>query len=256
VVVTTGTDTLEEVAYLLHLLWRRDEPVVVTGAMRTADAPGSDGPANVLAAVTVAASPTARGHGCLVTLNNQVHSAAAVRKSHTTSPAAFRSVGAVPVGEVHEGTARLAAPAPRPTPLPLPAALGDVPRVALLRVTLDDDAELFRHAASHYDGVVVEVFGAGHVPSWWVEPLREAARRIPVAVVSRTGEGRLLRGSYGFPGSERDLVSADTLLIDGFDGIKARILLTLALLSSSDRTEVTRAVLANCPGRTHTEVTS
>lgn len=236
-VVTTGTDTLEEVAYLFDLAWTREEPVVVTGAMRPADGTSSDGPANLLAAVTVAADPDARRRGCLAVLNDEVHAARTVRKSHTTQLNAFTSSEGCPAGEVHENQVRWRHGTPRRA-LPFPTTVESVPRVAVLRLTLDQDVELLDHAVATHDGVVVEAFGAGHVPSWWVEALGRAVRQVPVAVTSRTGTGALLRSSYGFPGSEQDLVNVGVHLVDDMDGPKARILLTAALLCSSDRKEV------------------
>ena len=237
-VVTTGTDTLEEVAYVFDLVWNRDEPLVVTGAMRTADAAGSDGPGNLLGAVTVAASAEARGRGCLVVLNDDVHSGRAARKIHTTRLDAFESFGQPPLGRVHEGRTLLRAVDPRQPVAQLPARFTAVPRVALLRLTLDQDVDLLEYAAATHDGVVIEVFGAGHVPAWWVDALRAAVQRVPIAITSRTGEGALLRNSYGFRGSERDLADIGLHFMDEMDGVKARILLIAALLTSSDREEV------------------
>ena len=230
VVVTTGTDTLEEVAYLFHLLWGRPEPLVVTGAMRTADAPGADGPANVLGAVTVAATPQARERGCLVVMNDEVHAAQTVQKTHTSSPAAFRSPGSGPIGRVHEGRALLGPRPPRPAPMQL-QGVTHVPKVALLRVALDDDTVLLSRAVEAYDGVVVESLGGGHVPAWWVEPLLDAARRVPVVLASRTGCGPLLSSTYGFTGSERQLLAGGLLSAGALDGLKARVLLTVALMA-------------------------
>lgn len=248
IVLTTGTDTLEEVSYLIDLFWRRDEPVVITGAMRTADAASSDGPANLLAAVTVAASPTARGLGCLTVMNDGVHSGRFVRKTHTTRVDAFASVGPGPLGRVHEGRAELGGTAPRArTILPLHPGVDPVPTVALLRLALDLDVELLSYAAQTYDGIVVEAFGAGHVPEWWVDALHDAHQKVPVVVTSRTGSGAMLRRSYGFRGSEKDLLELGLHLFDDMDGVKARILLTAALLTSSDRSE-TDSILRSVSG--------
>ena len=247
VVLTTGTDTLEEVAYLFDLFWCREQPVVVTGAMRTADAPGTDGPSNLLGAVTVAASPEARGRGCLVVINDDVHTGRAVRKAHTTRLDAFTSVGGSSVGRVHEGRALLRPALPRQHVLRMPSQARNVPKVALIRLTLDQDVDLFEHAAQTHDGVVVEVFGAGHIPAWWVDAVERATRRVPVVVTSRTGDGALLRDSYGFRGSERDLVNAGVHVLDELDGVKARILLIAALLTASDRKEVDEIMTSATP---------
>ncbi|WP_202977764.1 asparaginase domain-containing protein [Nocardioides daphniae] len=98
VVVTQGTDTLEEAAFVVDLLWDRPEPVVFTGALRTPDSPGADGPANLLAAVRVAVAEQARGLGVVAVLNDEVHAARLVRKTHSSNPAAFSSPGAGPFG--------------------------------------------------------------------------------------------------------------------------------------------------------------
>jgi L-asparaginase len=102
-VVIQGTDTIEESAFILDLLIGGEKPVVVTGAMRGADAPGADGPANLLAAARVATAPEARGLGTLAVLNYDIHAARFVQKSHTTLPSAFSSPLVGPLGAVVEG---------------------------------------------------------------------------------------------------------------------------------------------------------
>lgn len=230
-VVTQGTDTLEETAYLLDLLWRLPQPLVFTGAMRAADSPGADGPANLLAAVAVAASERARRRGCLVVMNDEIHLARTVRKTHTTSPAAFGSPATGPVGHVQEGAVRFYAPQARRHTLDLPSGEA-IPTVALIPVALGADTGVLDHAAKISDGLVIQAYGGGHVPSWWVAPLLAAAQRIPVVITSRTGSGTLLKSTYGFSGAERGLLEGGLISAVDLDGPKARLLLILIIMTS------------------------
>jgi L-asparaginase len=235
VVVTQGTDTLEETAYAFDLLWDRPAPLIVTGAMRPASAAGADGPANILSAVATAVAPAARDRGCLVVFADEIYRARDVAKLHSTRPAAFGSPGAGPVGAVHEGVARFAAPPPPREPALRPAAERP-PSVALVPVVLGDAGTQLRAvAAAGFDGIVVAAMGAGHVPERLLDPLRDAVGRVPVAAASRTGAGALLRKTYGFPGSERDLHDLGLLDAGALPPLKARILLTLALWAEPDR---------------------
>ncbi|TXS14252.1 asparaginase, partial [Streptomyces sp. adm13(2018)] len=106
-VVVQGTDTLEETAFLLDLLCTTERPVVVTGAMRRPDLPGADGPANLAAALAVAADPACRDLGVLVVMADEIHAARHARKTHTTSVATFASPGTGPLGHVVEGAPRI-----------------------------------------------------------------------------------------------------------------------------------------------------
>ncbi|GIM77114.1 asparaginase [Actinoplanes auranticolor] len=237
VVVTQGTDTLEECAYLLDLLHDRPEPVVVTGSMRPALVAGADGPANLLAALTVAADPGARGRGVLVAFADDIHTAARVRKTHTTSVAAFVSATGGPVGQVVEGRARFVGAGGHRVVLPRPA--GDLlPRVPLVVAALGADAPDRDLAA---DGLVVAALGAGHLPHWWAEPLAELADRMPVVLASRTLAGPVLTGTYSYPGSERDLIGRALIPAGFLDPAKARILLLAVLAGGGDRQRVAAA---------------
>jgi L-asparaginase len=237
IVITMGTDSLEEVAYALELIVTTTIPVVVTGAMRNAGRPGADGPANLLAALRVAASPAANDLGVLVVLEDEVHLARAVRKMHTSSPHAFASPGLGPVGWVTEDRVRVVL-VPR-APRDRVAPSGQVPAVALVRLSLGDDGRMLGALTSlGYVGAVIEVFGAGHVGAGLMPALRALAEEMPVVFASRTGAGELYRETGAFPGSERDLQNAGLIPAGALDGLKARILLALLLASDRPRGEI------------------
>ncbi len=240
IVVTQGTDTLEETAYAFELLTSFDEPVVFTAAMRSSDALSPDGPANLMAAVRVAACPDAQGSGVLVVLNDEIHSATDVRKMHTSSTAAFASPLVGPVGYLSEGRVRvLRKPAGRVT-VDLPRDAGDA-RIASLTVGLDDDDALVGAVVElGYDGLVLAAFGGGHVPSWMVPAIESVARQIPTVLASRTAVGELLRHSYGYAGSETDLLARGLISAVGLTATKARILLRLLLAAGVPRDQIAR----------------
>ncbi len=240
VVVTQGTDTIEESAFALDLLWRSDAPLVVTGAMRNPTLAGADGPANLLAAVRVGSAPAARQMGCLVVLNDDIHAARWVRKTHTTSPAAFRSPDTGPVGLVAEGNVRIWA-RPVRRPLTLEPRQTSLPRTAVVPVVLGDDGETLRRIGEGLDGLVVAAFGAGHVPAAAVEALTELAATMPVILSSRIGSGPVLTSTYGFAGSESDLLARGLIGAGSLDCYKARVLLHLLLASGAERGNITKA---------------
>lgn len=237
-VVVQGTDTIEESAFLLDLLVAGDRPVVVTGAMRGAEAPGADGPANLLAAVRVAAAPDARGLGTLVVLNYAIHAARFVQKSHTALPSAFRSPLAGTLGAVMEGRARFYVRVAR-NPC-LPTADGPPKAVALVKATMGDELQLFSLLAdSGCCGVVIEGMGAGHVHADAVPILGDLARRMPVVLASRVMTGAVFTDTYGYPGSEIDLIGRGLIPAGYLSGLKARLLLGLALRTTSEREAIT-----------------
>ena len=243
VVVTQGTDTLEETAFLADLVWPHAEPLVFTGAMRNPTLAGADGPANLLAAVRVAASSAARDLGTLVVFNDEVHAARWVRKTHSTSTATFASPNVGPIGHVIEERVRVLTRPARREPLPLPAETAplDATRVALYPLTLDDDGLLLDGLTETHHGLVVAGYGVGHVPSALAPVLGTLAERIPVVLTSRTGSGSVLRHTYGAIGSETDLLRRG--LVDGglLDPYKARVLLRLLIATGAGRDTVAEA---------------
>lgn len=238
VVITQGTDTIEETAYFLDLTIERTAPVVVTGAMRNPIMAGADGPANLLAAIQTAASEHLTRVGCVVVMADEIHAARHVHKIHSTSPGAFASPDTGPIGRVVEGNPCLLA---RPLGAPTYLTPRRGVRIGLVTACLGDEGELLRRLDGGFDGVVIAGFGVGHVPAAFVEPLTALASRMPVVLASRTGAGPVLRSTYGFPGSERDLQDR-RLINSGFLGpFKARILLHLLVASGADHQEIVTA---------------
>ena len=243
VVVTQGTDTIEEMAYAWDLLVAGDTPVVVTGAMRHAALTSADGAGNLLDAVRTAASPHARGLGCLVVLNEEIHSARTARKSHTSSLAAFRSAGVGPLGWIAEGEPRLRE---RPYPRISVELPPDAPvvRPPVVTIALDDDG-WWLPAVAQAPGLVVAGTGGGHVPGWLSDRVIELAGRIPVVLASRTGDGEVLTDTYGgFGGSETVLVRGGLIPAGTLDPYKARVLLGLLLSAGADHERIRTTVAA------------
>ncbi len=244
IVITQGTDTIEETAFALDLLWDGDAPIVVTGAMRNASLPGTDGPANLLAAVQVAASDVTRGLGVLVAFNDEIHAARFVSKTHTSRPSAFQSPSAGPIGWVSEGRPVIVA-APRGRFSLNVASGSDVPPVALVRQVLDDDGWILPALASHgFRGAVIEGFGGGHVTPAMVPRIKGLVAQMPVVLASRTGAGEVLSNSYGYPGSEIELLESGLVRAGALDGLKARVLLALCLATDPGAANVVPAFQA------------
>ncbi len=228
-VVSQGTDSLEETAFALDLLWERAEPVVVTGAMRNPSLAGADGPANLLSAIRVAASCEASGAGVLVCLNDEIHAARWVRKTHTSSPSTFQSPGLGPLGWVSEGRPVLVFRPIRNEHVTIRSG-ATIPSVALVKVGLADDGRLLGAVLDlGFDAVVIEGLGGGHVPAAMLPAIDRLVARIPVVLASRAGAGEVLSSTYRFPGGEMDLLGRGVLRAGALDGPKSRMLVILAL---------------------------
>ena len=239
VVVTHGTDTLEESAYFLDLTIAGDKPVVFTGAMRNSSEIGYDGPANLLTSARTAASEAARGLGVLVVLNDTVLAAAEATKTHTESFDSFQSPEFGPLGVVDKGAVII-----RRSPLKrdhIPAAVVTEP-VFLLKLAAGVDSTLIDACLdAHARGIVVEGLGRGNVPPEVVPGIGRALESgIPVVLTSRCQRGRVYQ-SYGYEGGGKRLLDMGVIFADFMNGQKARIKLMLTLTMTGDIAEVRRA---------------
>jgi L-asparaginase len=239
VVLTTGTDTLEELAVMCACIHGGEAPIVVTGANRPASSPGADGPANLLDAVALAGASTAAGLGVVVVFGGEIHAAMTVRKTDSTGPAAFGSPGAGPLGRVVEGRVWLHARPIHPGQL---AVERIEQRVAIVTAALGDDGALIEEAAASHDGVVLVAFGAGHLSPAALRRLRAAVVRMPVLITCRPERSSMLFDTYGFEGSERDLRETGAVCAPFLSAPAARIALLCCLGAGLDRAGIAAAL--------------
>lgn len=251
-VVLQGTDTLEETAFLLDCLLSGPQPVVVTGAMRGSDAAGADGPANLADAVRTAAAEQSRGMGALVVFDGEIHAARFVRKIHTLSLSAFRSVGRAALGRVVEDEVHFSGVVSPRVPIECVDPARERP-VALFRFAMGADDRILKSLPDlGYGGLIIEGAGGGHVSAALMPAVRALAASMPVVLASRCPEGPVLRSTYAYPGSEVDLLSAGVLHAGDLCGLKARLLLSLLLMADGDPADVAsrfraRAVSGSLP---------
>jgi L-asparaginase len=232
VVITHGTDVLEETAMLLDLTVDSAKPVVLTGAMRTATQVGYDGFANLTAALRVAASPEAQDLGAVVVLNDEIHAARFVTKTHTLGVNAFRSPGWGPLGRV-EGDRILVGSRVTRHVIPCPRL---ETRVGLIKLSVGDAPNALEDLlAREFQGVVIEALGGGRIPPWWFSTIEGAvAQGVTLVVGSRCPSGRVW-DPYAYPGAIRDAVAAGCLLAEGLNGQKARIKLMVVRGASGEK---------------------
>ncbi|MBY0318089.1 MAG: asparaginase [Reyranella sp.] len=251
VIVTQGTDTLEETAFLLDLLLERDVPVIVTAAMRNPSLTSADGPGNLLAAVRVACDPWVRAHarslGVIAVMLDEVYAVSDVVKAHPTRLNAFASPQTGPLAALVED---------RIVPLSLPVRdaieatrkkLGKVDGaaqpVALLWMGLDEPGHLIDamlNASDHLDyrGAVVGAMGGGHIPERLADVTARLAAAMPTVVSPRAGGGPMLRQTYGGPTSEIGLRKAGLIWGGRLHPLKARVLLETCLRAGLQRAAI------------------
>ncbi|WP_243457613.1 asparaginase [Ottowia testudinis] len=238
VVITHGTDTMEESAYFLHLTVKSAKPIVLTGAMRPGTAPAADGPANLLHAVAVAAHPSSVGRGVLVVMNEEVHSARDVTKVHAMRLDAFASPHG-PLGTVVEGAPRWYRAVARPHTLHSEFDLARIDTLPLVGVVTSHGnmrREIFdAWVAAGARAIVHAGFGGGTVPGY-LKPLfaELCAAGVPIVRCSRVGAGQVIRNA-SFDDDASGSVAADDQ-----NPPRARLLAALALTRAQDVGEMQR----------------
>lgn len=227
VVITHGTDTLEESAYLVARSTTTDKPIVFTGAMRTVNDLGWDGPANLFEAVQVAASPETKGFGVMVVIGGQIFAALDTTKTNTHLLDAFESPGLGPLGVLDEGELILRREMPPSPPTLNPNALATP--VDIIFVAAGSDARLLDASREDAKGLVLAAMGRGNVPPAMVPGIqRWVADGKPVVITSRTQGGRVGH-TYGYPGGGRRLEEMGAIFGGSRRAQQARIDLMLAL---------------------------
>ena len=227
VVITHGTDTIEESAYLNARTIAPGKPIVFTGAMRTASELGWDGPSNLIDAVRVAASEESRGYGVMVTISGRVFAGLDVTKAHTHLLDSFESPGLGPVGVLDDGSVIFRRALPPTPPLLVPPAPG-LP-VDIVASFAGADARLLDASRTTALGVVIAAMGRGNVPPAMVPGVeRWTHDGKPVVIASRALRGRVGK-TYGYPGGGRRLHDLGVIFAGSRRPQQARIDLVLAL---------------------------
>jgi L-asparaginase len=252
VIVTQGTDTLEETGFLLDLLVDRDIPVVVTAAMRNPALTSPDGPGNLLAAVRVCCDPWLRAHakalGVMAVMLDEVYAVADVLKVHPTRLNAFASPQTGPIAALVEDRI---VPLSLPVRAPIEAARARLKgklrtgeqSVALLWMSIDEPGNLMQAMLDHrdrlgYRGVVIGAMGGGHVPERATPLVVRLAEVLPTVIAPRAGGGPMLRQTYGGPSSEIALRKAGLIWGGRLHPLKARALLDSCLRATLDRAAI------------------
>lgn len=242
-VVTHGTDSLEETAYLLDLTIKSDKPVIITGAMRSSSELGYDGPANLAASICTAISEEARGKGVLVCLNGELNCASEVTKSNSTSLGTFKSPIFGPIGIVDSNQVIFY----RNKVINQLLETEDIEtNVGLIKCASGMDSDIIDfYINKGSKGIVIEAMGRGNIPPTMVEGVKRAIdSKIAVVIVSRCYEGRVL-DTYGYKGGGKGLRNMGVIFGYFMPGQKARIKLMLALKKTNYDIEKIREIFEN-----------
>jgi len=237
VIVSHGTDTLEETAYFLDLTVKSDKPVVLIGAQRSASESDFDGPRNLLNAARICVAPEAKNKGAMLVMNGQINAAREVTKTHTSDVETFKSGDFGFLGNADEDRVLFYRAPLRRQNVPLKQDV--LPRVDIVATYGGNDGALIKAAvAVGAKGVVVEALGWGNVNPATYDVIKEtAATGVVVAISTRVYNGRVLP-HYGYIGGGKTLQEAGAVFCDNLSPQKARLLLMLALQYTQKATEI------------------
>ncbi|HHM2982033.1 TPA: asparaginase [Staphylococcus aureus] len=235
-VITHGTDTLEETAFLLDLILGIEQPVVITGAMRSSNEIGSDGLYNYISAIRVASDEKARHKGVMVVFNDEIHTARNVTKTHTSNTNTFQSPNHGPLGVLTKDRVQFHHMPYRQQAL---ENVNDKINVPLVKAYMGMPGDIFSfYSREGIDGMVIEALGQGNIPPSALEGIQQlVSLNIPIVLVSRSFNG-IVSPTYAYDGGGYQLAQQGFIFSNGLNGPKARLKLLVALSNNLDKAEI------------------
>lgn len=235
-VITHGTDTLEETAFLLDLILGIEQPVVITGAMRSSNEIGSDGLYNYISAIRVASDEKARHKGVMVVFNDEIHTARNVTKTHTSNTNTFQSPNHGPLGVLPKDRVQFHHMPYRQQAL---ENVNDKLNVPLVKAYMGMPGDIFSfYSREGIDGMVIEALGQGNIPPSALEGIQQlVSLNIPIVLVSRSFNG-IVSPTYAYDGGGYQLAQQGFIFSNGLNGPKARLKLLVALSNNLDKAEI------------------
>ncbi|HFH2488842.1 TPA: asparaginase [Staphylococcus aureus] len=235
-VITHGTDTLEETAFLLDLILGIEQPVVITGAMRSSNEIGSDGLYNYISAIRVASDEKARHKGVMVVFNDEIHTARNVTKTHTSNTNTFQSPNHGPLGVLTKDRVQFHHMPYRQQAL---ENVNEKLNVPLVKAYMGMPSDIFSfYSREGIDGMVIEALGQGNIPPSALEGIQQlVSLNIPIVLVSRSFNG-IVSPTYAYDGGGYQLAQQGFIFSNGLNGPKARLKLLVALSNNLDKAEI------------------
>lgn len=235
-VITHGTDTLEETAFLLDLILGIEQPVVITGAMRSSNEIGSDGLYNYISAIRVASDEKARHKGVMVVFNDEIHTARNVTKTHTSNTNTFQSPNHGPLGVLTKDRVQFHHMPYRQQAL---ENVNDKLNVPLVKAYMGMPGDIFSfYSREGIDGMVIEALGQGNIPPSALEGIQQlVSLNIPIVLVSRSFNG-IVSPTYAYDGGGYQLAQQGFIFSNGLNGPKAKLKLLVALSNNLDKAEI------------------